>query len=336
MNNQFNKGDIIKEYLEQFPQTPHLTLARMIYKENKEVFTNAENVRSIIRHHTGNSGERGRKHLKDRRFIREFTKDSFNPFSLPESDEKEFEPFLIPKAQNNILVMGDIHVPYHNIPAITAAMQYGLDQKVNTILLNGDIIDFHQLSQFIKDPRKRHFPEELDALKALLRSIRDAFPEAVIYYKQGNHSERLENYLKVKAPELYGMQEFELDVLAGFGALGIQYIKDKRTVKAGKLNIYHGHELKGGLIQPVNPARGLFLRTNTNALASHFHRSSEHIDPNANGEIIGCWSIGCLCELHPEYMPNNKWNHGAAIVRVKKSGDFSVTSFKIDKGKLLV
>lgn len=328
-------GDVVKEYLEKFKDTPSLTLARLIYKENKLLFNSVEHARTIVRSYKGASGDVLRKKFKDRRYFREFSKDLFNPFKLPESDEKEFDPFVVPKNNNRILVLSDIHIPYHSISAVTAALQYGKDHEINTIILNGDIIDFHQLSSFIKDPRNRHFKEEKEMAIQFFKSLRDNFKTQNIYYKLGNHEERYENYMKVRAPELFGDTQFELDVILQLESFGVEIIKEKRTVKAGKLNVVHGHELKGGIIAPVNPARGLFLRTNTNCIAGHWHRSSEHVDPNINGEIIGCWSTGCLCELHPDYMPNNKWNHGAADISLNSDGSFFVNNFKIIDGKVL-
>lgn len=171
-------------------------------------------------------------------------------------------------------------------------------------------------------------------LKAYLDALRGAFPNAKMYFKQGNHDDRLERYLMVKAPELYGMADFEIDAIAEFGARGIEYIKDKRTVKAGKLNILHGHELKGGLIPPVNVARGIYLRTNDNTVVGHWHRTSHHQEKDINGNVTSCWSVGCLSELNPEYMPNNRWNHGFAFITVGDDGTFDIENKMIIKGKV--
>ena len=46
------KGEIVKEYLEhpEWGTLPSLTLARLIYKDNVEVFKDVEDVRSKIRY----------------------------------------------------------------------------------------------------------------------------------------------------------------------------------------------------------------------------------------------------------------------------------------------
>jgi hypothetical protein len=55
-----------------------------------------------------------------------------------------------------------------------------------------------------------------------------------------------------------------------------------------------------------------------------------------NGKSVTTWSLGCLSELNPAYMPLNKWNHGFAIVDLSDNGeDFHVKNYRIHKGKIL-
>ena len=54
-------GEIVKKYLKKFPNTPNLTLAKKIYKENSKLFTNVDSVRSLIRSYLGQAGQKNRK-----------------------------------------------------------------------------------------------------------------------------------------------------------------------------------------------------------------------------------------------------------------------------------
>jgi hypothetical protein len=138
------------------------------------------------------------------------------------------------------------------------------------------------------------------------------------------------------APELLGVREFELKHLLGLDARGIDLISDKRIMKANDLNIVHGHEFGQSIFSPVNIARGLFLRGKVTAMQGHNHAVSEHTESNMNGEITTTWSLGCLCELNPAYLPINKWAHGMAIVDLSENGkDFHVRNYRIHKGKIL-
>ena len=321
-----------KEYrLKYGMDMPTLTLAKLIYKENKDLFRCVDDARSVLRYNEGKFGERSRKHAKDKSLFMKEERPK-NPWKLPESEESKYDPFII-KAKK-LAVLSDIHIPYHSVAALSAALDFIQAEKPTAILLNGDTIDMYALSRFQKDPRKRSVAHELQATRDFL-DVLSQFG-AKIYFKIGNHEERYENYLMRVAPELLGVREFELKHLLGLDARGIDLISDKRIMKANDLNIVHGHEFGQSIFSPVNIARGLFLRGKVTAMQGHNHSVSEHTESNMNGEITTTWSLGCLCELNPAYLPINKWAHGMAIVDLSDNGkDFHVRNYRIHKGKIL-
>lgn len=335
------KGQIIFEYLndEVTKHLPSKSLAELIYKKNKKAFKDVENVRSVIRYYRGQYGDGNRKKIGAQEFKTEKAQHAKalginNPFGLPETDEEEWPPYELPKGCTRILLLSDIHVPYHNIEALTIALKYGKEKNVNAVVLNGDTLDCYALSRYEKDPRKRKFSEELEACRQLLGIIQREL-QCPIYFKLGNHEERYEAYLRTKAPELLGTSEFTLDTLLKFGQYGCELIQDKRIIKAGRLNILHGHEFGRSVFSPVNPARGYYMRAKASVICGHNHQSSTHTENNLEGKIVTTWSTGCLCEMHPAYLPINKWNHGFAYVTVdSKSGEFEVDNFTIINGKL--
>jgi predicted phosphodiesterase len=320
-----NKSQLCAEYREKYGwDMPSLKLARIVYNENKLIFSNVESVRRTLRAIEGKANNR----IKVRKQMPERPR---NPYNLPESDEAVYEPYDL-KAKR-LLVLSDIHIPYHSIDAITCAFDYAKKEKPDAILLNGDTIDFFGLSRFMKDPKKRSVAHELQAFKELVDVIKKTF-NAKIYFKIGNHEERYFHFLWMKAHEIVGVEEFELENIIKARAEGIEIIKDKRIMKAGDLNIIHGHEFGGSVFSPVNIARGLFLRGKVSAMQGHNHQTSEHTESNMNGEITTTWSLGCLSELHPAYLPINKWNHGFAIVDIDGQ-NFEVRNKRIFKGKVL-
>jgi predicted phosphodiesterase len=258
-----------------------------------------------------------------------------NLFNLPLSDESYYSPYILPKVNNNILLLADIHIPYHSISALTCAIKYGKNVTVNTILLNGDIMDCYSISKFLKDPRKRSIKYELESTRQFLDVLAKEFPTAKIFWKDGNHERRYENYLKIKAPELLDIEEFRLDILLGFGARGIEKIDDDKIVMAGKLPILHGHEFSRHSGSGVKPARSALLKAKHCVIVSHLHTTSEDCKNKINGELLTAWSTGCLCELNPEYARINEWNHGFAHIKIDKNGDFNVNNKRIYKGVVL-
>jgi hypothetical protein len=98
---------------------------------------------------------------------------------------------------------------------------------------------------------------------------------------------------------------------------------------AGKLPILHGDEVRLAAVN-VNPARSLFLKTNSWAMCSHLHRDSQHSSKNIFEQYLTTWSTGCLCDMHPTYNPfGNQWTWGFAIVTVDSNGDFGVENKRI-------
>lgn len=326
------KTEIVRPYLERFPGHADLTLAKKIYKENSVAFKDVENCRSVVR---AVRGHRGNAKVKDKTLFKPKTNDT-NPYKLPDSEEKERKPILLPKGCNNILLLSDLHIPYHSIEAITAALDYGKREQVNTIVINGDLMDFYMMSRFEKDPRKRSIKYEFDATKEFLRVLRKTFPNAHIYWLKGNHDTRYEHFLMAKAPEIFDDPYYALDERLRLSEERVTLINDKTLVKAGKLFIHHGHLFFRGFIAPVNSARGLFMKAKQSAIVGHVHKVSEHNETNLAGELTSCWSTGCLCELSPDYSPfANNYSHGFAHIRVQDNGHYNVKNYRILNGKIL-
>jgi len=323
--------DIARDYrIKHGMEMPTLTLARLMYKENIEIFKNVDSARSALRYIEGKNGKHRVKVAKGTPFYKEEARP-LNPYKLPESEESKYEPFIL-KAKR-LAVLSDIHVPYHSIEAVTAAFDKIAEEKPDAILLNGDTIDFYGLSRFMKDPRKRSVAHELQALNEFLDILKQF--EAKIIYKLGNHCERYEMYLMHKAPELLGISDFEFKNLLKAGERKMDVVGEKRIIKANKLNIIHGHEYPS-VFSPVNIARGLYMKGKVSAMQGHNHQTSEHTETDMNGKSVTAWSLGCLSELNPAYMPLNKWNHGFAIVDLSENGeDFHVKNYRIHKGKIL-
>jgi hypothetical protein len=54
-----------------------------------------------------------------------------------------------------------------------------------------------------------------------------------------------------------------------------------------------------------------------------------------DGNVVGCWSTGSLCELRPSYSPLvSNAQHGFAHILVDNNGDFTVKNYQIIKGKI--
>lgn len=317
---------------EKHRDMPTRTLARLIRTQNPLDFTET-GARTMVQRIRGEHKTypiKNTSHLHTTEMEKKMRIQ--NNFKLPESDYQKIEPFYVPKLNNNILFLTDIHLPYQDNKAVEIALNYGINHNVNAIYLNGDTMDFYQASRFIKDRRLRDLAGELEVGREFLKMLKETF-NCPIYYKIGNHEERWENYLRTKAPELLGIADFELSNLLRFREYGVTEIKGKQITYMGKLALLHGHEFGQSVFSPVNPARGLYVRAKDSSVIGHHHQTSEHTEKSLNGEIVKTWSVGCLCGLSPEYYPYNKWNHGFA--RIQTDGDaYEIDNLSIINGKV--
>lgn len=332
----------VKDYLLANPDLPSRTIARHLFtdKKNAGLWPNLETVRSSVRKLRGASGAVMRKEVPiiapPSPLSHSVAAIESNPFYCPPSDVVEWKPYTVSLAGNDrTLVLCDLHLPYHDRNAIEIAVREGKRRKVNRIILNGDTLDFYQLSRFSRDPRLRNFAGEIELGKQLIESLREQFPDAEIIWKDGNHEERYQHYLESKAQELIGVAEFRFEVLMDFFNLGVVYVNDKRPMHLGHNIIVHGHEFGIQIFSPVNPARGLYLKAKHNAVCGHHHITSEHSARALDNKQIVCWSIACLCGLNPIYRPINDWGHGFGFQETTTGGKFDFDNLKILDGRVI-
>jgi hypothetical protein len=146
---------------------------------------------------------------------------------------------------------------------------------------------------------------------------------------------RWEKFLLQKVQEIWDDPYFHLEERLRLNEERIHLVDDKVLIKAGKLNLTHGHHIFKGIFTPVSPARGAWVKAKQNIIVGHLHRSSHHVETDINGETTASWSLGCLCELRPDYSPLiSNSQHGFAHVLVEPNGDFSVKNYSIINGKL--
>jgi len=325
---------IILGYMRSFPNTPKLTLAKKIYSEpeSKKLFKSVEHIRSLIRSVSGANGDYNRKNLSQS--IKEEMKE-INALkkAMPKGESERVLPYVLPKSSCKVLVISDIHIPMQSDEALFAAIEFGHKQEVDTIIINGDLIDFYQLSRFEKDPRKRSIKYEIDATKVFLDGLRKVFPKALIVWALGNHCSRFEKYIMQKAPELLDIEALSIDQIFDLNRLNIHLVESNQYIYAGKLMIAHGHNI-GLMSGGVNPARSARLKIGRSILIGHFHRETKDMGRVVDEKPYAAYSAGCLCDLYPNYLPVNAWSHGFAYIELDKNGNFHLSLKTIIDGKV--
>lgn len=125
---------------------------------------------------------------------------------------------------NRILVLSDFHVPFQ-LPVSTFSKYFN---KVDTLVINGDVTDCAALSKFSKLYRSSPMDEIIESRNYLIDLIKSINPKKVIII-YGNHDIRLQNYLARNLDtdilELMPKSSLELIAVDGFN----HYNKDTHT-----------------------------------------------------------------------------------------------------------
>jgi len=312
---------IVQDAVERFPALPIRAIARYILYNYSDVFENdLEKIRDHVRRATGTHGVRNREDVVANRVIRT------RPPIMPVTWREPRKPYILPPGL--WLALFDVHLPFHEPKALESAIAYGKSQKVTGVFFGGDLQDCAAVSFWITG-RKREFDKEIEAVIDFLDLIEYEFKEKKKVYKPGNHEYRLPRYYQVKVPELIGLPLGAMETILDLEGRDIEFLDYKQVIMAGKLPIIHGHEVPN-LARSINPARGLFMKTKSWAMCGHCHTTSQHNETNIQGTLLTTWTVGCLCDLHPDYNPyGNNWNHGLAIINVDRNGDFEVENRRI-------
>jgi hypothetical protein len=144
------KKDLVKHYLLKYPDYPKRTLAKLIVEENPDIGT-INSVRNLILLSTGSMGETHKN--KAIMHTKSTIQEGLEKLKVV-SHNKEMQNVHL--GQGRYLVLSDVHIPYHDEDALTTALEWGLNNDVDTIILNGDIMDCYPVSSFVKGPVNAH------------------------------------------------------------------------------------------------------------------------------------------------------------------------------------
>ena len=309
---------------------PTQTLAKIMQKENKDVFAKLENARSTLRYIEGKHGRAKRAHKTiEERFVIDGERTKA-PLPMPESWSAPRAVFKLPIACNRIAFMADFQVPFHDPKAIKAFVDWVKEKDVNTVFINGDFCDFYGVSSFERDPKQRNFKEELDSCRAMLAWLRDQFPTQTIYYNmESNHEIRWEKWL-YRRPEVLDLPEFQMDIILRLNDFGIIPLKKHKYILIGNLPVLHGHTIFGKWGSGVSKGRSVFNKAYTSSIVSHVHITDEWTTRTLTGKVHTCWTTGCFMNIDAvEYNEHNNYNNGGAFIRTDNDGNYWVENKRI-------
>ena len=235
------------------------------------------------------------------------------------------KPIQIRNAKS-VLIISDLHFPFHDKRAIETAVNYR--DNIDCIIILGDMLDMYQGSKFDKDPSYKKIQDEIEIGKKFLEYLRGKFKNAQIIFLEGNHDVRLKLYLWRNAAALAGVDALKLESLLDLIKYNVKFCSNGNILQLGGLHLIHGNEARVG--GGINVARSMMLRTFDNIMFGHFHKRQTFDEVTINGKEFAAWSIGCLCQLRPQFLPLAKWAWGFGIIELS-GNDFEVSNKRILK-----
>lgn len=176
-----------------------------------------------------------------------------------------------------ILFIPDSHIPYHDKDAFNLMLKAGKVFKPDHTIILGDFADFYGVSSHSKDPnRALKLKEEIESVKDALDQVKGIGAKNNVFVS-GNHEDRLERYLRDKAPELFNF--ISIPKILELKEKGFSYTPYKRAYKIGKLNITHDTGVAGRFAH--YKALDTFQH---NIIIGHTHRLGYAVEGNAQGE----------------------------------------------------
>lgn len=234
---------------------------------------------------------------------------------------------------DRILVVPDVHRPYHDKKAWATMLRAAKRFCPNKIIVLGDFVDFYAVSDHDKDPaRKYKLVDELKSGREGLEELEDLGAEQ-LFFDCGNHEDRLNRYLVRRAPELHDLisvqDSFELK------EHGWKFQKYGTHSNIGKL--YHTHDVGYAGKHAVFHTGSAFQRS---VVFGHTHRLSVNYFGSVDGKRHFAASLGWLGDIDAaDYMPQAKkaeWQLGFGIVRAEKSGNIHLQAIPIVDGKCVL
>ena len=247
-----------------------------------------------------------------------------------------------PHNWTQVVVANDFHIPFHDRTALKLFLRFLEDEKPAWLILNGDFMDFWEISSFDLTPKGgKTFLAEIRAGKKILASLRTTLPRARITWIEGNHEFRLRRYLIKKAKELYELPSLSVPELFELDKLDIEYVACQKEAskftdtftRVGQLWVGHWDTLAahGGMA-----AKKLVESKGVSVLQGHTHRFGAHARTTVDGRVLLGIENASMCRRKASYASRPNWQLGFSVVFLEpKTGRFQWYPVLITGGRFV-
>ena len=193
--------------------------------------------------------------------------------------------------------MADTHVPFHDIRAIGATLNFVSDIKPDRLVHLGDYFDFPEFSRHTKKMagQKPTFQQSQDEGLKLMEFIASAYHLDTLC--EGNHDAHPERWIANIAPEFTGCHALAVPRMLQLRKHRVHWvtIDEQRDFMVGPVNAHHGFAVGKNHINKSlqdNPRPQVY---------AHTHKEGIGTGMRFGGDAPRAMSVGCLRDLWPDW-----------------------------------
>ncbi len=222
------------------------------------------------------------------------------------------------------LVINDLQIPFHDRVAVGNVLGFASDLKPYGVIMNGDIVDAYDLSDFEKNPLSENgLLQEIQIAGRLMDRLSQCTTKRM--WIGGNHEDRWRRYLWKNAPELARVDGMSFKSAFHLKDYGFEWREYGDLFTLGKIHFTHGNYIS-------NAAKRTLLKYGESVMIGHTHKMVAHYNRTLKGMHAG-YENGCLCLLTPEYDAFPDWHQGFAVVHVDdQNGFYNVQQIPVLEG----
>ena len=181
----------------------------------------------------------------------------------------------------SILVISDLHIPYHHKDSLEFLKEIKKEFKPDTIVNIGDLLDFHAINMHTHDPDLYSAGMELDKSKEYIKQLESIFPKMVEV--ESNHSS-----LVYRRALKYGMsRKFLRDYGDFLGTKKWKWVDDLTLTMSNGQRCFFTHGRSADILK-VSQTMGM------SAVQGHYHTKfliSYWANPD---NLFFAMNVGCL------------------------------------------
>ena len=243
-------------------------------------------------------------------------------------------PSIDDKEETSMVITSDWHIPFHDIEALRAFINFLYEYQPDELILNGNIND---CSAFSTHPKMREIAQTFRTAKQereywfpIAELLRDVLPDARITYIGSQcHEGWIDNWTAL-SPILIEDENYTIKNWFKLDDFGIDYVPEVYDPLGNKeILVTHGTvaRSKGG-----NSAYATMEQEGTSIIQGHTHRLAQVFKTTSVGETVAIEG-GCLCQRTPWYHLKGRrlmmdWQQGFVLLN-SKDNSFSTSCIPI-------